>query len=251
MNKLLAVLALASGVVITGADLRAARTNPVPLETPSPGYPASLTDTGKSGQAVVQMTITTEGHVTNAVLHSADDPAFGKAALAVVAGWRFAPATLEGVPVESRVALPFQFRAPVDQQFNAMLGRKVFVDLPADTKVYTREEYGEDLRPLRQTAPQMPRSLQGRGVVENVRVRFVVDPEGNVINPEVMGEVKHPELVGPALALVATWKYPPPVKNKQPAYVRLSTRLSYAETPVPPVKTAPAGKAPPAKAKQS
>jgi TonB family protein len=234
MKSIVAVLALVSCVLISQADLRAVRTNPVPVETPTPGYPASLTDTGKSGQAVVEMTITEEGRVENPVLRSAEDPAFGEAALAAVVQWRFQPATRDGVAVASKVALPFEFKAPVEQQFNAMLGRKVFVDLPPDTKVLTRAEHGGDLRPSRRVPPQLPKSLQGKGIEEIIRVRLIVNPEGDVINPAVEGNPQHPELIGPALALVSMWKYPPPVKDNQPVYVSLVTQLRYSDNPQAP-----------------
>lgn len=162
MNSFLAVLVLASGVVISATDRRAARTNPVPLEPPPLHYPASLDGSGKSGQAVVEMTITAEGQVADSVLKSADDPAFGEAALAAVAGWRFQPATRDGVAVDSKVALPFQFKAPIEQQCNAMIGRKVFVALPPDTRVVSLIEYGGELRPSRRLPPQMPRAAFSR-----------------------------------------------------------------------------------------
>lgn len=238
MNSLLMVLLLASGVVISAANLRAARTNPVPMEPPPLRYPGSLEGSGKSGQAVVEVTITTEGQVTNPILKSADDPAFGEAALGAVEGWRFQPAIRDGVAVESRVALPFQFKAPFEQQFNAMVGRKVFVALPPETKVLSGTEYGGELKPVRRVPPQMPRSLQGKGVEETLRVRLIVDPAGNVINPEVLGDPQHPELVGPALAVVSMWRYPPPVKDKRPVHVRLTTQLRYSDPPVAPAKGA-------------
>lgn len=231
MKSIFAVLAVAGGVLISGADLRAARTNPVPVETPSPRYPVSLQDTGKSGQTVVEMTITAEGLVENVAVKNTDDPAFGAEAVAAVVGWRFQPATRDGLAVASKVALPFQFNAPVEQVFNARIGRKVFVTLPADAKIMSIQEYGGNVRALRGGRPQLPDELKGKGIDEAVRVQFLVGPDGEVVNPEIMGTVQNPRLIALALATVARRKYPPMVKDGQPVYVRMVTNLRFTDSP--------------------
>lgn len=234
MKSIFAVLALAGGVLISGADLRAARTNPVPVETPSPRYPASLEDTGKSGQAVVEMTITAEGMVENATVKSTDDPAFGAEAMAAVARWRFQAATRDGAAVASKVALPFQFNAPVEQVFNARMGRKVFVALPTDAKIMSIKEYGGDVKAVKTVPARLPEALQGQGIDETIQVRFLVSPEGEVVNPEIIGEVQNPRLVAVALATVAARKYPPMGKDGQQVYVRMSPNLRFTDNPAVP-----------------
>jgi protein TonB len=131
----------------SAVTVHAAQTPPKPVETPSPGYPAALTDTGTSGTAAIDVVVRTDGSVGDAQLKSADHEAFGEAALAAVRKWRFEPATLDGAPVEKRVTVPFKFVAPVAQQLNAKFKRKVFQEIPE--RVLTSKEYGRKLKPTK------------------------------------------------------------------------------------------------------
>src|SRR5690606_34778267 len=109
-----------------------------------PGYPAALTDTGRSGTATVDVVVRPDGSVGSASLKSADDDAFGEAALAAVAMWRFKPATVDGTPVEKRVTVPFKFVAPVTQQLNAKFQRRLFQEVTEP--VLSQKEFGRKLK---------------------------------------------------------------------------------------------------------
>ena len=63
------------------------------------------------------------------------------AALAALAEWTFAPATQDGVPIEMRVTLPFQFKPSPKEQLNFMLKRKVFTAL--DAVIVDAKDLGE------------------------------------------------------------------------------------------------------------
>jgi TonB family protein len=82
---------------------------PKPLIAPLPPYPDSLRDKKIQGQAVVSFKVTPEGRATEAAVVSADDPAFGTAALAALNDWWFVPAVKDGTPVATPVRLPFKF----------------------------------------------------------------------------------------------------------------------------------------------
>ena len=79
-------------------SLHAAPTIATPVGTPSPGYPAVLTDTGTSGTATIDVVVRTDGTVGDAKVKSGDNDAFGEAALSAVKKWRFEPATMKGAP---------------------------------------------------------------------------------------------------------------------------------------------------------
>src|SRR5688500_7966452 len=91
MNARLHRLACFASVLIA-VGVHAAQTAPKPLETPSPGYPAALTDTGTSGTATIEVVVKPDGTVGDAQLKAADHEAFGEAALVAVKKWRFEPA---------------------------------------------------------------------------------------------------------------------------------------------------------------
>ena len=82
---------------------------PARLTGPPPAYPEKLAPAKRSGRAVVRLTIATDGAVTNPVVVSASDPAFGESAIAVLPQWRFLPQIKDGQPVPTTVDLPFDF----------------------------------------------------------------------------------------------------------------------------------------------
>lgn len=222
MNKLLALacgLLLATGLV--AADTPPKVTTPV-----SPGYPAELTDTGRSGSAIVTIVVNADGTVGESTLTSADHPAFGTAAMSVVKDWKFDPATRDGTPIAKRVAIPFKFVAPTEQVLNAALHRRVYQ--PITAPILTVEQYGS--RPvLKRMPPQdYPQSLAGTGTAGDVRVKFVVGPEGNTFNPLLLGEPRR-EFVVPAIAAIAHAAFEPLVKDGQGVYVEETLVLHFSE----------------------
>jgi TonB family protein len=82
---------------------------PKPFFGPAPAYPAALRRAGVKGNAVVTIRITRYGSVTDPVVESATDPAFGQAAVDAVRQWRFLPKVVSGVSVETKASVPFVF----------------------------------------------------------------------------------------------------------------------------------------------
>jgi TonB family protein len=212
--------------LILGVSVHAAQTNPQPVETPSPGYPAALTDSGVSGSATVDILVKADGSVDQASLKSADHEAFGEAALAAIKKWRFTPATVDGTPVEKRVTVPFKFAAPVAQQLNARYKRKVFQEVPE--RVLSQKEFGKKLKPKKPLRAVYPPAA--KGAEANVQVKFVVAPDGSTINPEIQGKPPK-EFLLPAINAIANAAYEPPVKDGKGVYVEMSTKLAFAPPP--------------------
>ncbi len=82
---------------------------PVPFIIPPPEYPEKLKSTGIKGHAVVRLGILANGAVTDPVVMSASEPAFGESAVAALHQWRFLPRIKGGQPVAATVELPFDF----------------------------------------------------------------------------------------------------------------------------------------------
>jgi TonB family protein len=75
-----------------------------------PGYPKAARERGLEGTPVVEVWVSETGEVFNtAILESAGD-VLDKALLTAVTRWRFAPATLRGVPVSVRISVQHHFR---------------------------------------------------------------------------------------------------------------------------------------------
>ena len=218
-------------LLVVVASSHAQKTDPKPLETPSPRYPAALADTGISGTAVVDIVVLPDGSVGDPKIKSADHEALGDAAVTAIKQWRFTPATVDGAPVERKVSVPFQFSAPVADVINARLKRKMFQKIT--DPVLTEKEFGKKLKASKPPKPNYPPAA--KGARQNVEVRFVVAPDGTTLNPEIIGEARK-EFLAPAIFAVAAATYQPPVKDGKKVYVATSTKLSFA----PPQR--PAGK---------
>ena len=85
---------------------------PKPFYGATPAYPDALRNTGIKGEAVVTLRISPRGTVEDPVVERATVPAFGEAALASVIHWRFYPRVQDGLPVASKVSIPFAFEPP-------------------------------------------------------------------------------------------------------------------------------------------
>jgi TonB family protein len=204
----------------------AQRVAPKPIETPTPHYPASLTDTGRDGTATIEFSVGLDGTVQDPVVKSTDDPAFSEAALAVLPGWKFTPGTRDGQTVAMKVSLPFKFSAPPEQKLNATFGRKVFIETPPD--VIPASQYQGPLEPLSQPRIRYPRSLSGSGREERVQVEFLVLPDGRTANPMVVSETA-PEFAAAAIMYAAGLVFELPVQNGKPVTVQASRSVLIAE----------------------
>jgi TonB family protein len=224
MTKTFLRICLAGGLVLAAASARAQVVNPKPISTPTPGYPESLTDTGMSGRAEVDITIKTDGTVADPELGMAELRAFGKAAMAAVKTWKFEPASRDGTPVEMRVTIPFIFTAPVSQQVNSIVKRKAFV--PPPDGVLSLKDYGAKLKLKKEFTDLYARPVDGKDVDESVQVDFLVAPDGTTLNPTIVGTPSK-ELELGALVAVARAVYAPPLKNGQGVYVQNTVKLHF------------------------
>lgn len=221
-------LFLATATLAITPLLLAQKAPPKPATFASPKYPAALTDSGVSGQATIDVMVKADGSVADPVVQSADNPAFGVEAMAVIEQWKFQPGTADGAPIDMRVAIPFQFRAPFDQKINAMAKRKVYLVLPEPAM--TAKAYGK-LKPKGTVRPAYPPGLAKSGLKQDLKVNFVVTPEGNVVNPQFATEPQSPLLIVPAIAAVSQLTFDPPKKSGKRVYVEGTITLHFEEPP--------------------
>lgn len=241
MSKLLPSLALAC---LAALPLPAAKTTPRYLVGPQPVYPEELKQKGEAGEAKILTEIDATGAVTAASVKSATHEAFGAAALAAVKTWRFQPATGDdGQPVATRVVIPFPFKyvppSPPQpalgprEQFNAEMGRPVFVDIKTLTdKVCTWAELQKwiPLRGNHTNRMPYPAELQGSGLSEEIQVQVIISPEGYVHNPTLLG-IKNQQFLMPALRHVAKLRFESPKVDGKPVYAQQKIKLICSEDP--------------------
>lgn len=95
---------------VTDSPQKSAKFDPPQLVTrKNPVYPTVAKATGISGSVELQFTVTAEGKVRD-VTTTSGNPILARAAVEAVKAWRYRPARLGGVPVESQSTTIFNFK---------------------------------------------------------------------------------------------------------------------------------------------
>lgn len=115
---------------VFSASLSFAQTQPKPLQTPSPEYPAAAQQAGHQGTVYVQMTIQEDGSTSAISLaQSSRSEELDKAALSAVATWKFSPATdAEGKLRSVTARVPLQFDMSSSAEFTQKLCKQFTVE---------------------------------------------------------------------------------------------------------------------------
>jgi protein TonB len=206
----------------------AKKINPTVEHTIRPNYPDELWKTGVEGQAVVQATINVTGDVEKAEVVSADNPAFGEAALAAVKQWKFKPASKDGEPVATDVKLPVVFSIPAEQKFNIGLGRDVFMAIIEP--IIPEEKLDDPIKVVNPPVAVWPGGIDADPSEIQVLVRLVVGPTGETFNPEIADNSPR-ELWLPAMAAAAKMKCEPPVLDGKPVYALTEAIVMFVDAP--------------------
>jgi protein TonB len=74
------------------------------------------------------------------------------------------------------------------------------------------------LKPISTPFPAYPSSLRDDGIAGRVRVRFVVESNGTVSNPVVLGSAPA-DLAAITLQSIRQWRFEPPLRNGKPGRV--------------------------------
>jgi len=229
MKKIPACLSLAVLTIAFVAPAQAQKVNPKPLSTPMPVYPQELIEAGVdfAGQAVITFTVKADGTVGDAVVTAADQPIFGKVAQEAVLTWKFQPGTLDGVPVDRKVSMPFRFQEPFEVRVNRLSNRKVYTTI--EEPVLTEKDYGKKLKEKAKVVVPYPRNLLRSGLTEKVEVEFVVAPDGTTLNPKIAKKPAQQEFTNAAITAIVKATYEPPIKDGKPVYVATTKTLSIEE----------------------
>jgi TonB family protein len=89
----------------SGADIRPA----LPLHFPDPAVPRSLVPAGVQGDVIVEVTIDASGNVIETKLLRSVGYGIDERVLDTVRGWRFRPATRDGVAIASKQDVLYHF----------------------------------------------------------------------------------------------------------------------------------------------
>ena len=144
--------------------------------------PEEAKDNEKGSKVVVKLFITKEGKVEEATIEEGLSPACDQEALHLAKGMpKWQPATRDGQNIDSyfNLFVPFE-------------GTSIMPEFPGGEKAMM-EFIGENIK--------YPADAQKAGRAGRVTVRFIVDNEGNITDPEVMKGV-HPSLDKEALRVI-------------------------------------------------
>lgn len=185
--------------------------NPRAIEGSMPAPPADLSPHSLRVEAEIACTISEEGKVLDATVTEASSTEFGKSALEAVRQWRFEPGLRNGKPANCKVRIPFVFNSVYQEKLERFAKRKIFFRL--DEPLVPAESLPE--WPVSQLTswPRYPKKLKGTGAIGAVIISFVINREGEVINPEIV-KSSRPEFAVPALAAAVSQRFAPVLDKK-------------------------------------
>lgn len=188
MKRLIPVLfaLVAPAALAWPACDKAGLTLPVALQRDAPTYPAAVREIGIEGSVDVAMTILRDGNVGWVSVLHADPPGYFEQAAAIgVRGWRFEPASQDGVPVECRMVTRLRF-----------------------TLVDTVDAAGRPLANKDRPDPVYPARMLAERVEGYAELEFQVAADGSVEQPQVITAMPRGEFELAALDAVRTWRFP-------------------------------------------
>ncbi|MBC7369797.1 MAG: TonB family protein [Undibacterium sp.] len=194
-------------------------------------WPHDLLMQGGSGEAVLEFTVEANGSVASLRVLSATQPAFGQAALAALATWRFRPALSNGqtiaVPLIKRVefvAVPQSAAAaeaikdPVAELVRAVRAGSIGAPKGLDEK----------LTPIFRVPPVYPAALKAAGGPKGEAViEFVIARDGRARLPKIVS-ASHEEFGWAAATAVAQWVFKAPMREGQAVDVKVSIPVGFA-----------------------
>jgi TonB family protein len=194
---------------VTGALIwtaAAAFAQPKLVRQARPSYPSEAKEAGISGRVVVEGLIAPDGtvHDVNAL---SGPPVLADAAVAAVKQWMYAPVTVEGRPVASKVKVTMTFSLPANIQIEDSVGG------------------ANSLRPIEMVRPAYPPEAKANGVSGTVKLRAVIGRDGTVMRTSVLsGDA---QLAAAAEESVRQWKYEPTLLDGRPVEVVVDIDVNF------------------------
>lgn len=96
-------------------------------------------------------------------------------------------------------------------------------------KIFNLDDLDRVPQPVLQPAPPYPVALRREGLSGTVRVQFIVDVEGRVLDPVVI-ETTHQGFDGAAIAAVSKWKFRPGVRGGRKVNTRMIVPIIFSLT---------------------
>ena len=190
-------------------------------------YPHAALVAKREGRAVVKYMVDERGRVVNPSVMEATAPEFGRALLAAVEQFVYAPALKDGRPGLALLAFEQDFKR------DAMY----FLVSDLDLNLVRREEKRPEtiralaqldrpLKPLSQRPPRFPLALDGKVASGEALIEFLVDEEGRARLPRIKS--CSDEAFGyAAMQGVSSWRFEVPTYGGRAAIVRVQVPVTF------------------------
>ena len=113
------------------------------------------------------------------------------------------------------------FTLDIAKQFGAGSGGSDELD-----KIFSLADLDQKPRPLFQRAPRYPPELRRSKRGGTVKILFVVDQRGRVVDPKVI-KSSDPAFDSPALEAIRQWKFEPGTRNGQKVQFKMSIPITF------------------------
>ncbi len=118
LANLITLTAVMAGCIALTSHASAAAANvatapvcqPALREMVAPIYPKTLRVKGVEGSVRIRAKLDTRGNLSDLSILESTHPLFAEASLAAVNDWKFTPVMVAGVPVETFVVIPLQYK---------------------------------------------------------------------------------------------------------------------------------------------
>jgi len=232
------------------ADQIPAKQIPAPIGTAAsevlnytmPKFPPELIGAKMGdGEAVVVITIDDSGNVDDSLALEATNEAFANAATSAVSEWLFKPisaiaansamsnSAMSDVATSSprREVLQFNFKRSgvVTTMTHSDAAKDAFVGTRGpEVRTVAWSALDSAPRPIKVDMPQLPPSTSAKRDKTPLVINFVIDRQGHVRVPVIRGAAD-PALAKAVLSAVKTWRYTPPMQQKQAVAVEVTNAL--------------------------
>ncbi len=189
-------------------------------------YPYELLIQGKTGWAEASYVIDYIGRPLFTTTGSASDPAFARAAVALIEANEFAPIKKNNraVMASSARRIDFSGEASFDSE-----SKRVLAELRKPTPaIVAVSDLDQRPKALRQVPPAYPRSLKDDGLTGQAEIEFVISSEGKVLFPRIVSATQE-DFGWAAAVAVAQWKFQAPTKNGKKVDARMTVPVLFDE----------------------
>ena len=181
-------------------------------------YPYEMLIQGKPGWADASFVIGYAGQPLFTTPDGSSDPAFARAAVAMIEANRFTPVKKARRMTMAKSVQRFTFGGDASLSPGT---RRVIAELRKERPaICSVTELDERPKVLRQDAPVYPRAMKDDGLTGQAEIEFVVTVDGEVVCPRIVSASQE-DFGWAAATAVAQWRFQAPIKNGQKVDARM------------------------------